>query len=110
MKLPYRKDVFISRNKLTKYILSEKHAIGRFKAKFFRNLGFDETNVDFFEDSLRSLVEFEDIKEKLFSAYGTKYIIDGKIDAPNGKTVKVRTIWILEKGQKRPRFITIYPV
>ncbi|EKD91393.1 MAG: hypothetical protein ACD_30C00014G0003 [uncultured bacterium] len=43
MKLPNGSKTFISKEKLLNYILSEIHPVGKFKAKFFRNLGFDET-------------------------------------------------------------------
>ncbi|OGH39144.1 MAG: hypothetical protein A3B44_01840 [Candidatus Levybacteria bacterium RIFCSPLOWO2_01_FULL_38_21] len=46
MRLPYSGNAVIPREKLTKYLFSETHATGKFKARFFRNLGFDEPNVD----------------------------------------------------------------
>ena len=95
---------------MTDYLLSETHATGKFKAKFFRNLGFDETNADLLEESIRKLAQGNNIKEESSSPYGKKYIIDGKIDTPSERLVMMRTVWIIEKGQKRPRFITIYPV
>ncbi len=110
MKLPNSKNAIISKDKLTDYLLSETHATGKFKAKFFRNLGFDETNVDLLEESIRKLAQGNDIKEESSSPYGRKYVIDGKIDTPSERHITVRTVWIIEKGQKRPRFITIYPV
>ena len=109
MKLPNRKNAIILKEKLTDYLLSETHATGKFKARFFRSFGFDETNVDVLENSIRKLSKGA-ISEESVSSYGTKYAIDGKIDTPSGKSIKVRTVWIIEKGQKRPRFVTVYPV
>lgn len=109
MKLPNSKNVSIPKEKLTKYVLSETHSVGKFKAKFFRKLGFNETNVNSFEESLRAIAPKE-VKEEISTAYGTKYLIDGEIKTPSGKVIKVRTVWILEGGQKKPRFITVYPV
>ncbi len=110
MKLPNSKKAIIPKEKLTDYLLSETHATGKFKARFFRNLGFDETNVDLFEKSMRKLAQSNDVKEEFSSPYGKKYVVDGEIDTPSGKPIMVRTVWIIEEGQKRPRFITIYPV
>ena len=110
MKLSNRKNVIISKEKLTKYLLSETHPIGRFKAKFFRGLGFDETNVDLLERSIRKLVQINDVKEESSSPYGNKYLIEGKMSTPSGKTITVRTVWVIEEGQTKARFITIYPV
>lgn len=110
MKLPNGDNPSISRNKLINYILSETHATGKFKAKFFRKLGFNETTIQSFEDTLRKIAKSENIKNETTSQFGKKYILEGKINSPLGKIVKVRTIWIIEKNQNRPRFITIYPV
>lgn len=110
MKLPNSDRVIISREKLINYILSKTHSTGKFKARFFQNLGFNQTNVSFFETILRTMANSEEIKETIPSVYGAKYILDGKVNTPSGKTIKLRTIWIIEKGQIRPRFITVYPV
>ncbi len=110
MKLPNSDKVVISREKLIDYILSETHSTGRFKARFFQALGFNRTNISFFETMLRTLANSEEINKVITSDYGTKYIIDGKVNTPSGKTIRLRTIWIIEKVQKRPRFITVYPV
>ena len=110
MKLPYRKSAYIPKAKLTAYLLSQTHAVGRFKSKYFHSLGYDESNVSLLEESLRNVAQSQGVKEIIPTAYGTKYIIDGKIKTPSGRMVKVRTVWIIEEGQKRPRFITVYPV
>lgn len=110
MKLPYNKNVIIPKEKLTKYVLSETHAVGKFKAKFFLKFGFDETNISVFKDALKTIAESEEVKEELSSTYGTKYLIDSKMKTPSGKTIKVRTVWIIEGDNKRTRFVTVYPV
>ncbi len=110
MKLVGYNHALISREKLTDYVLSETHTTGKSKAKFFRKLGFDETNVSIFIKALRELAKSEKVTDEIVSEYGTKYIIDGEMNAPIGKIVRIRTVWIIEKGQKRPRFVTVYPV
>lgn len=110
MKLLNGSKAIISKEKLLDYVLSETHATGKFKAKFFRKLGFDETNVRIFEKVLRKLAKSQEVTDVVSSEFGTKYIVDGKINTPSNKSVVVRTIWIIEKGQNRPRFITVYPV
>ena len=110
MKLPYRKKAYISEEKLTEYILSETHTVGKLKAKVFRAAGFDETNVSILKESLLAIAYSQEVKGVTTSPYGKKYVIDGKIQRPNGKVLKVRTIWIIETEQKFPRFVTTYPV
>jgi len=42
--LPNKSKAYIPANKITGYLLSKTHAIGKSKAGYFRSLGFDETN------------------------------------------------------------------
>lgn len=110
MKLPHAKNVVIAQEKLVNYILSEAHPTGKFKAKIFRKIGFDKSKVNAFKKELKQIVVSEEIVEEIASEYGTKYIIDGQIKGFKEKTIKVRTIWIIERGEIKPRFITLYPV
>ena len=111
MKLPYRKRAILPLEKLTKYVLSETHAVGKLKAKFFRAVGFNETNISLFKKSLLNIAVTEEVKSVAVSLHGKKYIIDGKIKTPKGKAVCIRTVWIIEPGRKKtPRFITTYPL
>ncbi len=105
MKLPHRQYASISRRKLQAYLLSEIHEVGKFKAKFFDKLGFTTTNLTLLEQSLLQIAESEEVTEVIKSPYGKKYILDGEINS-----VMIRTVWIIEKSQKYPRFITAYPV
>lgn len=110
MKLPHGDQAVISREKLLGYILSESHATGKFKAKFFRKLGFNKENVAVFEKTLRDIAKSSEISNELSSPFGIKYTIDSEINTPTGKLAKITTVWIVEKDQIRPRFITVYPV
>ena len=80
------------------------------EARFFRPLGFDETNTDTLERGLISIAHSEDVKEVVSSTYGTKYIIDGLLQTPAGEFAQMRTIWIIDIGQEHPRFVTAYPL
>jgi hypothetical protein len=109
MKLPNRELTYVPREKLTGYLLSETHPDGKAKARFLRALGFDETNTDLLEQHLLVIARSEDVVDVLPSGYGTKYIIDGAIEAPSGRSATLRTVWIVETGQDRPRLVTAYP-
>jgi len=110
MKLPHREKAYISSSKLHDYLLSRTHPVGKWKAGFFRSIGFDETNVDVLEQCLIAIAHSEDVKDVVPSARGTKYVIDGSLQAPTGNFVQVRTVWIIDVGQDRPRFVTAYPL
>jgi hypothetical protein len=109
MKLPNRENAYIPSSKLLDYLLSKTHPVGRSKAVFFRALGFYEANVDELEHGLLAIAQSEDVKEVVTTTHGTKYVIDGPLQTPDGRLVQVRTVWIIDKGQDRPRFVTAYP-
>lgn len=110
MRLPNAEGARVTRDKLKGYLLAHTHPIGRSKARFFRELGFDESNVQAFEQELITLARIEEVAETVPSPHGTKYVVDGVVRTPSGKAVKLRTIWIVEKGEDRPRFVTAYPI
>lgn len=109
MKLPNRKQAYIPRSKLEDYLLSETHAVGRAKAKFFRMFGFDEHNIDFLEKGLLTIAHNEDVSAVVSSPHGEKYIVDGTLHTPINRLIRVKTVWIVDKGQDKPRFVTAQP-
>jgi len=109
MKLPNRENVFVPLAKLRDYLLSETHTDGRSKARFFRAVGFDEASVDLFAQSLLNIAHDENVIGIVTSRHGVKYVIDGRLHTPSGSFVRVRTIWIVDAGQDKPRFVTAYP-
>lgn len=110
MKLPNRGNAYIPSSKLNDYLLSETHSVGRSKAKFWLGVGFDRTNVDLLEQGLIAMAHSEDVKDVVSSAHGTKYVVEGSLRTPAGSIIQVRTVWIVDVGQDRPRFVTAYPV
>ena len=42
--------------------------------------------------------------------YGDKYSIGGELTGPNGRTLKVTTIWMIEDATGLAKFITLYPL
>lgn len=76
MQLPNATGAHIPPAKLKDYLLSEKHAIGKSKARFFRSVGFDETNVPQLEQELLAIAQTGHVRETIVSPHGTKYILD----------------------------------
>ena len=110
MKLSNRDKAVIPRNKLVKYLLPETHPVGNAKARFFRKLGFSETNVDELEKALLAIVRVNDVKDERKFAYGINYAVDGIIETPSGKRAVITTVWFVKTARSRPRFVTAYPV
>lgn len=109
MKLPNQDKVYISPEKLTDYLLSETHSVGKSKAKFLRSVGFNESNVDVLEQCLILIAQSNEVVETTKTSHGTKFVIDGEIKTPIDVTAKLRTIWIIDAGEDIPRFVTAYP-
>ena len=61
------------------------------------------------EQGLLSIARTETVAQVIQSPYGKKYIIDGFLATPNGTSVKIQTVWIVEVQDVRPRFVTAYP-
>ena len=112
MKLPNRKNAIIRRRKLTHYLLSLTHPVGKFKSVFFRGVGFNDANIDYLEQGLYEIAQSNNIKSSRSSNdnSGINYKIIGLLSAPNGKTYRVETLWYIKGGTKNPSFISAYPV
>jgi len=108
--LPNREQAYIPEPKLSKYVLSETHAVGKAKAKYFRSLGYTEANANELADALLMIAKSEGVSKKVTTPYGTKYIVEGELVTPSGTTARIRTVWVVEPHDKRPRFVTAYPV
>jgi len=110
MKLPGRERAFVPERKLTAYLLSLSHPVGRAKARFFRRLGFDGSNADRLRNELIDLAQRADVASTECTAHGTKYVVDGLLSTPSGDEAAVRTVWIIEDSRPdAPRFVTAYP-
>lgn len=110
MKLSNRDKVIIPKNKLVKYLLSETHPVGCAKARFFRKLGFNETNIDELKKALLRIARENEVANEKRFEYGTNFVIGGVIVSPSGKRVKIITVWFVKTVKSKPRFVTAYPV
>ena len=61
MNLPNRQNAFIRPEKLTEYLLSESHSSGQAKARYFRAIGFNETNVELLREGLIKIAQSFDV-------------------------------------------------
>lgn len=109
MKIPNWKNLHISQEKLTGYLLSTTHPVGKYKANFLQALGFNEGNVNILKQGLIIIAQDNEVVDTITNIYGTKYVIDGNLQSPNNVEVVLRTVWIIEKHVNMPRFVTAYP-
>jgi hypothetical protein len=109
MRLPDAEKAYVPQEKLTAYLLSETHPVGRFKAVVFRAVGFDDSNVDLLEQALLDVVQSCEVVKTEGTPYGTKYVVDGTLATPSGNPLPIRTVWFIEQEGAAPRFVTAYP-
>jgi hypothetical protein len=109
MQLPSCLQAYMPSEKLSAYLLSETHAVGKAKATFFRAIGLNETNLHLLEHGLLTLAHSALVQDMVPSPHGVKYIIEGVLEAQSGASPHIRTVLILETGEINPRFVTAYP-
>ena len=63
MKIPNAEAAYVERSKLTKYLLSTTHPVGRSKAVFLRTLGFADDSVGGLEQGLVAIAKTEEVVE-----------------------------------------------
>ena len=91
--------------KLRDYLLSPGHPVGRFKARYFRSLGYTADDWESLAEAFLDAARVGDAEE-VPSPYGRKFMIVA--DLQGG--AQVVTIWILETEDAAPRFVTAYPL
>jgi hypothetical protein len=109
MKLPNSNLVLVEREKITEYLLNREHPDNGGKADFFTGLGFSSAEWETMAEAFRQLALGCPVSQSMESAHGKKYIVDGQVETPSGKTRGVRTVWIIDRGKTIARLVTAYP-
>jgi hypothetical protein len=108
MRIPNADTAYVPPEKLTGHLLALAHPVGGPKARFFRAHGFTEANRTELEAGLLAIARYAEA-EASENPHGTKYVADGDLPTPQGRVVRVRTVWVVEPTDPRPRLITAYP-
>lgn len=109
MSIPNADRAIIAVEKLTEYLLNASHKRGGAKARLLINLGYQTTVSERLVADLRAQHLSLDATRTSLNAYGVSYRIEGDIVTPCGKSVRFCSIWQIDTGTERPRFITMYP-
>jgi hypothetical protein len=110
VRLPNCEQAIVAREKITEYLLSTVHEDGASKAGFFARFGFSPEAWEAVAQALREHACAHDVAGVTTNEHGTRYRIEGTIDAPDGRRPYVRSIWIIEPEGDTPRFVTAYPL
>ena len=101
-------NVVIATEKLTGYLLSKVHPIGRYKSAFFFGLGYTPEKPEVLVADLTALLTAAAEPGEV-TEYGQKLLARGPILGPNGQTGRVQTVWIILSGEPLIRCVTAYP-
>ena len=110
MKLPNVEAAVVPEEKIIGYLLSTTHRDGRHKAAFFLGFGFAAGAWQTLATALlKHASEYEVAKVEL-TPFGTRYVVEGTIETPGGRTPRIRSVWFVAGNQDAPRFVTAYPL
>ena len=102
--------VVVPPQKITHYLLSLTSRDGKGKARFFFGYGFTVADWEVLADALKRHAAENPVTKTETTDYGTRYVIEGMMRTPDGRTPQLRTVWLLENAGDAPRFITAYPL
>ena len=105
MKLPA--DTIIAPNKLTQYLLRLR--VEDDKSQFLELAGYTLTDANRLLRDIREQVLPLDAEFHEETEYGPKYRIRGTLTGPNGRVLRVLTIWLKESATNQVKFVTLFP-
>jgi filamentous hemagglutinin len=99
--------IVIEQKKITSYLLNPEHPDGYGKARLFLSCGFKINNWLEFAEAVRIHAKRATTKTRE-TEFGMKIIAEGNLETPLGKSLLVRSIWIVVA--KTPILVTLYPL
>ena len=110
MRLPNAEKAEITEAKVVRYLLSTTHRAGKSKAAFFMQFGFTVTRWQELADALKQHAVNNDITIEEKTIFGSRYVIEGRLEAPDGTWLNVRSAWFMDDDSDVPRFVTAHPL
>jgi hypothetical protein len=108
--LPNASHAIVEASKITDYLLAFDHPEGGAKAEFFTRFGFSVDRWQVLSCALIDHARAHQVSSILENPYGTKYRVDGQIQCPDGRSPRIRAVWIMDRGSTVPRLVTAYPI
>ena len=105
MKLP--PESLIAPEKIFRYLLV--HRAKGDKSAFLARAGYDLSNGDRLIDDLRTQILPQDAAPIEQTAHGQFYEIRAPLTGPNGRTLRIRSIWMTEHLSDITKFVTLVP-
>ncbi len=109
MHVPNREFAEVATRKVTEYLLNPSHPIGGGKALFFLAHGFSRERPRELMEALLTVVQRHEVTSTAETDHGRKFVVDGALSTPDGRSLNVRTVWAIDSGRLNPRFVTAHP-
>ena len=109
MLLPNADRAVVKPAKVRDYLLSPEHPIGRFKAAFFRAVGYTADQWEVLRIDLQAIAQSGDAVASEAGPFGQKFEVRATLTSPSGRTAQVTTVWIVRTGEDTPRLVTAFP-
>jgi len=106
MNQPDWSKAIVDERKIVEYLLSEENSDGKYA--FFVAFGFSVQEWQKLRNALLKHARENIAKQILETVHGTKYIIEGKLESPDGRFPYARSVWIIDKDKDSPRLVTAY--
>jgi len=107
MKLPNGKHAIVDNRKLQAYCLNSQHPRGRNKARVFASVGIREADAEELRTALLAAASNAEARLGVANPYGQRYVVDFDL-ARQGRTVRIRSTWIVRIGEGLPRLTSCY--
>lgn len=105
MRIP--SNAVVAPKKLSEYLLVPRRVDD--KSRFLRKAGFDQSNPEALESSIRVLASMHSAFRDRISEYGRFWRVDGDLAGPTGR-LRVTVIWLERASDGEFHFITLKPL
>lgn len=109
MNVPNLDAAVVPAAKIIDYLLSDSHPDGKHKAKFFKAFGFAADNWQALEMAVRQHAADHEVAKVEPSPFGVRYVVEGIMKTPDGRTPFVRSVWFVKNDEDITRFVSAYP-
>jgi filamentous hemagglutinin len=107
--LPNVEQARIDARKLRDSALNPEHPSGRYKAEFFRQMGYTAEDWQELERDIREQHLSQVAQPGKSSPHGSKYVITAPLRGPLGSPRQVTTVWLIRHGNDFAELVTKEP-
>lgn len=100
-------DAVISIEKMANYLLTWRPEND--KSRFLALAGYTENDAVRLANDIRQQLLTLDAELEGNTEYGDVYMMVGSLVGPNGRALRVTSIWMIERSTSQTKFITLYP-